>query len=324
MHKSIHLHRESPKTSCDNEEAISLIRNTLEGKKANHSPYIGHVIYNYDIFEHCIANPAITPDSYDKISIFLLPLKWEGITHNCKDPLNALSPQLDNEKFEQIHGNKEAIIVDAAELKTVYNMLDAMRNNYINLNNTIEEFHNYHTKHCAKISSKKTLEPPKEVQHKPDQDVDCEKQDLSAAPQPMKRDATTQTTETDIEISSAIPQPIKHDAATQTTETDIEISSTTLQPIKHDAATQTIETDIGVSSATLQSIKRDAITQTIETDIEISSTTLQPIKHDAATQITETDIGFSSVTPLMKTSSDITNADKDVVFSRATTGFCIT
>ena len=205
MHKSLYLYLPSTKESCDNAEALSLIRNTLESEKTSHPPYIQHIVYKQDIFANSTTNPILKPDSYDKVSVFLLPLKWDGIEHNCKDPLEALVPQFNQAKFAKIHGNErnDAIIVDKQELKEVYKMLDEMLDHFKNINNTIKTFHNYSNRYFAEVSTGATLESPRERQHKSNQDIACAKQHFSETVPIMKRDPEPQIKDT--EFSSTTP-----------------------------------------------------------------------------------------------------------------------
>ena len=97
--------------------------------------------------------------SYNKVSIYLLPLQWNGIEYNCADPIKALSPAVrSNEKFEQIHENKEAIIVDIEELQALEKLLMALFTNNNHFNFTLKHTHIFN-KRLNRVSSEKTLEP---------------------------------------------------------------------------------------------------------------------------------------------------------------------
>ena len=147
-------------------------------------------------------------------------------------PSKALSPQFDNAKFEQIHGNSnsEAIIVDAKELQKIDQTLNKMSKNLKLFNEIIQDIH-HSNKNFEEVSPEETLEihlrqnDINQIQH-----VDPSEQNSSATGQPMKHDSETQIKDT--EFSSAMPQPMTYDATTQTTETDIGFSSATATAIQ--------------------------------------------------------------------------------------------
>ena len=196
------------KISHDTEEYLDIIRNMFIDKitkdKTTKQSTNFPSLQTYFSDRFVGSDNKVDLKSYNKVSIHLLPLKWNGIEYDCADPVTALTPQFDNEKFKQIHENKEAIIVDIEELQELNKILTDLSINHEKFNSTIKYTHTFN-KRLKRVSPEETLKTPQAKQHKPDTAVDPSEQNFSATDQPMEHDAPTQTTETDIGVSSATP-----------------------------------------------------------------------------------------------------------------------